>query len=130
MAAKLLIAEEQKVVKDSVSEFKFSRAHRLSQKADIRNVFQLGKKRRLSELSMFIYPNLYTHSRLCVTISKKSVPKSYQRNQIRRIIRESFRLNQHDLPSYDIVIVVYKSMGLLTKKQIWEILSKQWQKLR
>jgi ribonuclease P protein component len=112
-----------------VSELKFLRAYRLSQKADISNVFQSGKKRRSPELSVFFYPNQHAHPRLCTSVSKKSVSKSYLRNQIKRIVRESFRLNQHDLPSYDIVIVVYKPMGLLDKKQMREVLTKQWQKL-
>jgi len=42
--------------------------------------------------------------RLGMAVSTKAAGNSVQRNRIRRIIRESFRLRQHRLPSVDLVV--------------------------
>jgi ribonuclease P protein component len=46
------------------------------------------------------------HPRLGMSVNRK-VGNAVRRNRIRRLIRESFRLMQHDFPAgYDLVVVV------------------------
>lgn len=68
------------------------------------------------------------HARLGIAIAKKIIPKATSRNRLKRIIRESFRLNQRTLPDLDIVIVItsryfYNNQVLLCD------LDKQWSRL-
>jgi len=50
-------------------------------------------------------PNDLPHCRLGMAVSRK-VGNAVTRNRIRRMIRESFRLLQHDLPGgYDLVVI-------------------------
>ena len=42
--------------------------------------------------------------RLGLAVASKMAGSSVERNRIRRIVRESFRLHQHELPSVDIVV--------------------------
>jgi len=42
--------------------------------------------------------------RLGLAVAVKVAGSSVQRNRIRRIVRESFRLRQHDLPVVDVVV--------------------------
>jgi ribonuclease P protein component len=126
---KSLTAGAQKAVKDSVPDFGFGRALHLCDKTSIQTVFESGKKLGSREFSLFFYPNPLSHPRLCVSVSKKQVPKANLRNLIKRSVRESFRLMQKTLPACDIVIVVYKSMLLLDSKEKRGAIDKQWQRL-
>src|SRR5829696_5887233 len=57
-------------------------------------------------LTAYAMPNPLGHPRLGMSVSRK-VGNAVRRNRIRRLIRESFRLLQHDLPQgYDLVVVV------------------------
>ena len=57
-------------------------------------------------LTVYALPNNLGHPRLGMSVARK-VGTAVRRNRIRRLIRESFRLLQHDLPKgYDLVVVV------------------------
>lgn len=56
------------------------------------------------------------YPRLGISISKKNIPKAFRRNRLKRIIRESFRLNQHSLSAMDFVVLVYHSANNLDDK--------------
>lgn len=43
--------------------------------------------------------------RLGLVVAKKKVKLSVNRNKVKRQVRESFRLNQHELPSVDIIFL-------------------------
>ncbi|WP_162874136.1 ribonuclease P protein component, partial [Pseudomonas viridiflava] len=51
------------------------------------------------------------HPRLGLVIGKKSVKLSVERNRLKRVIRDSFRLNQDYLVGWDIVVVARKGLG-------------------
>ncbi len=57
-------------------------------------------------LTVYGLPNGLGYPRLGMSVGRK-VGNAVRRNRIRRLIRESFRLMQHDLPEgYDLVVVV------------------------
>jgi len=49
-------------------------------------------------------PNDQNEARLGLAVSVKVAGSGVERNRIRRMIRESFRLHQHELPAMDLVI--------------------------
>ncbi|WP_221774916.1 ribonuclease P protein component, partial [Citrobacter braakii] len=51
------------------------------------------------------------HPRLGLVIGKKSVKLAVQRNRLKRLMRDSFRLNQKMLAGLDIVIVARMGLG-------------------
>jgi ribonuclease P protein component len=57
-------------------------------------------------LVMYAVPNELGHPRLAIAM-KRAVGTAVKRNRIKRLLREAYRLHQHDLPrGYDFVVVV------------------------
>jgi len=69
-------------------------------------------------------------SRLGLAISKKNAKRAVDRNRIKRIIRESFRLNRHNLPALDLVVMAKPITKQAENAQIFESLNQHWNKLR
>lgn len=69
------------------------------------------------------------NNRLGLAIAKKRVKLAVQRNRIKRQVRESFRLNQHNLPAIDIVVMVKSGIDQLDNKAINQELEKIWRKI-
>lgn len=69
------------------------------------------------------------HPRLGLVIGKKSVKLSVERNRLKRVIRDSFRLNQDFLGGWDIVIVARKGLGDLENPELVQQFGKLWKRL-
>ena len=53
--------------------------------------------------------NEFNAPRLGLIVAKKTAKLAVQRNYMRRVLRELFRLNQHNLPAVDLIIQVQKT---------------------
>ena len=51
------------------------------------------------------------------------------RNRIKRLTRESFRHQQHELPAIDIVVIAKAGIGQLSNAEISHLLDKLWRTL-
>ncbi|GAB4391891.1 MAG: hypothetical protein Tsb005_03590 [Gammaproteobacteria bacterium] len=87
-----------------------------------------GKSVTQKGISARVCRNCEANSRLGLIISRKQINKAYQRNRIKRVIRESYRQQQFDT-NMDIVIKVTHQILELSKYQQWEILLDTWNKL-
>ncbi|AJE23464.1 ribonuclease P protein component [Azotobacter chroococcum] len=74
-------------------------------------------------------PNDLEHPRLGLVIGKKSVKLSVGRNRLKRLIRDSFRLNQDSLAGWDIVVVARKGLGELDNAEVTQQFGKLWKRL-
>lgn len=74
--------------------------------------------------------NCIAGSRLGLAISKKNAKRAVDRNRIKRIIRESFRLNRHTLPMIDLVVMAKPITKQAENAQIFASLDQHWEKLR
>jgi len=70
-----------------------------------------------------------TSSRLGLAISKKNAKRAVDRNRIKRIIRESFRLNRDKLPGLDLVVMAKPIAKNAENSQIFDSLAQHWNKL-
>ena len=73
--------------------------------------------------------NDFEQPRLGLVIGKKSVKLSVERNRIKRVIRDSFRLNQELLAGLDIVVVARKGLGDLENPELHQQFGKRWKRL-
>ncbi|SFA95091.1 ribonuclease P protein component [Azotobacter beijerinckii] len=74
-------------------------------------------------------PNDLEHPRLGLVIGKKSVKLSVGRNRLKRLIRDSFRLNQDSLAGWDVVVVARKGLGELENAEVTQQFGKLWKRL-
>lgn len=68
-------------------------------------------------------------ARLGMAIAVKIAGNAVQRNRIRRVIRESFRLEQHQLPAVDVVIGARPQVRGLPNSALRAALVELWKKV-
>jgi len=76
----------------------------LHQPAEFRDVKRRGAKLGDAFFSLCVLANHETYPRLGLSIATRTFRTAVARNRIKRLTRESFRLNQHLLPPVDITV--------------------------
>ncbi len=69
------------------------------------------------------------HPRLGLVIGKKNVKLAVERNRLKRLLRDSFRLNQQKLAGLDIVVIARKGLGDLENPELHQQFGKLWKRL-
>lgn len=78
---------------------------------------------------MLAIKNQLEHPRLGLAIAKKNSKRAVDRNKIKRVTRESFRLQQHELSALDIVVLARRDAANASSSQLTKSLEKHWVKL-
>lgn len=89
-------------------EFRLPKQAKLVKTDDFSSVFNLRKRIANKHIIMRYRPNHKTGARLGLIVAKKTAKQAVQRNYMRRVLRELFRLKQYELPAVDMVIQVQK----------------------
>lgn len=108
----------------------FSRELRLLAPVQFKAVFEHPLRASTPELTLLGRPNSLEHPRLGLTVAKKHLKRAHDRNRIKRIVRESFRLKQQDLPNFDFVFVAKAGIGKLDNATLFATLDKLWARHR
>lgn len=106
----------------------FSRELRLLTPEQFKIVFHHPQKASSPEFTILACPNNLDFPRLGLAIPKKQLKFAHQRNRIKRLCRESFRLNQQQLAGLDFVILARKVSDERSNHQLFVTLSKLWQR--
>jgi len=103
----------------------FRSGNRLKRPEEFKRVF--SSKRRSSDNSFLFLANSngFGVARLGLAVPKKHIHSAVERNRLKRIIRESFRLKQEKLKGNDIVVVV-RNRPDVKQKNLESILAKHW----
>ena len=114
-----------------MADCSFEKSKRLLTAADYKPVFDKAEfKVSSKEVLILARPNRQSHPRLGLVIAKKNVRLANRRNRVKRIIRESFRLNQANIPASDIVVLARHSIDVMENSALHELLVKLWQQLQ
>lgn len=81
------------------------------------------------QLLLLARDNELEHPRLGLVIGKKNVRLAVERNRVKRLIRESFRLHQDDIGSWDIVIIARKGLAEQSSTELRKQLRRFWKRL-
>jgi len=107
----------------------FPRELRLVTPSQFSRVFDHPVKAVSDHITLLAKFNDLENPRLGLTIAKKKEKTAVGRNRIKRIIRDSFRLNQHNLPNIDIVVIARNQIGEADNKHLHKQLNKLWKKI-
>jgi ribonuclease P protein component len=94
-----------------LAAFRLTKQAKLVKTDDFSSVFNLRKRIASPYLVLRYRPNALNTPRLGLIVAKKTAKLAVQRNYMRRVLRELFRLNQHNLPALDLVIQVQKTFN-------------------
>lgn len=94
--------------------------YRIRNTSEFDHVFKKRRKLYVGKLLTYYCQNDHPHPRFGVVISKRNLQHAVDRNRVRRVLKELFRLNQHHLPAWDVVIVAQKGIGNLQDQELWQ----------
>ena len=98
----------------------------MHQAAEFRDVKRRGRKFADAFFSLSVLANHETCPRLGLSIATRTFGTAVARNRIKRLTRESFRLNQHSLPPVDVTVSARAAAGKATLQDLRESLEKHW----
>ena len=79
--------------------------------------------------AIFICNSGYHTPRLGLSTAARMVGGAVRRNRIKRLVRESFRQHQHELPNVDIVVNARAGARDADNASILRSLERHWQKV-
>lgn len=68
-------------------------------------------------------------ARLGFIVAKKKIRRAHERNRVKRLARESFRLHRHRLPAVDVVLMAKPEAQVLPNDVLHQQLSTAWLQL-
>jgi ribonuclease P protein component len=107
---------------------RFQSYKRLKRPEEFKQVFS-SKRRSADKSFLFLARNNGdSYARLGLAIPKKHIHNAVDRNRLKRVIREGFRLKQKQLEGNDVVVVVKTKLDT-KNKNISSTLEKHWDNL-
>ncbi len=85
-----------------------------------------GKKFSDLYFSLSVLANHETCPRLGLAIATRTFGTAVARNRIKRLTRESFRLNQHSLPPVDVTVSAREAARVAKMSDLRASLDKHW----
>lgn len=113
-----------------MSGYSYPKQLRLLTARDYNQVFNHSQFKVSGPLGVFIATsNQHSHPRLGFVIAKKKVKLAVDRNRIKRVMRDNYRLHQHKLPDIDIVFIARPGLGTKENLAISKFCNYAWHKL-
>ena len=116
-------------IPQSINRLKFEPRKRLHQPAEFRDVKRRGKKFADAYFSLSVLANHETHPRLGLSIATRTFGTAVARNRIKRLTRESFRLNQYSMPPVDVTVSARDAARQASAGDLRASLDKHWKSI-
>lgn len=115
---------------NDASSHEYPRRVRLLSNSDFQQVFRHTQCKSIdNKFTLLARRNGLGHPRLGLAVSKRKIKTAVGRNRIKRLIRESFRIQQDSLPDVDVVVLARDGLLQASNAEIAESLRLHWQRL-
>src|ERR1700761_7006923 len=111
------------------SSASFPASHRMLRPAQFKRAYADGKPFSNEFFTVNVVPNEVAWARLGMSIAARNLRRAVDRNRIRRLIRESFRMHQQGLPPVDIIIGARPSVLQADRACLNAALEKIWRRV-
>ena len=114
-----------------MNTFRFDKSLRLLNASDYQAVFDNATFKVSSPQVLFLATaNGKPFPRLGLVVAKKNAKLAVQRNRIKRVARESFRLQQHQLGGIDTIVLARRGLDQLDNSDMLQLFTDLWQQLK
>jgi ribonuclease P protein component len=111
----------------SAAKARYASTYRLLKAAQYQQVFKRCEFKASDRfMTILVVSNDLQHPRLGTVVSIKAAGNAVQRNRIKRLVRESFRLHQDLLGSSDLVVLVRPGISSRSNQQLLSALDNHW----
>jgi len=107
----------------------FPRQSRLTCGAQYRGVFANAQRFADRYFTLLVGNDRTSQPRLGLAVAKRVAPRAVDRNRLKRLIRETFRINQTTLPNADVVVMVRPIACHTDSATLAASLNHQWQRI-
>jgi ribonuclease P protein component len=107
-----------------------SKEQRLRRKREFDAVYAHGRRFGNGFFGVTAHANAKGWPRLGLAVAVKTAGNSVERNRIRRVIRESFRLHQHEIPALDLVVSARARARGAARSELRAQLEPLWREVR
>jgi ribonuclease P protein component len=94
------------------------REARLSAKPQFDSVHREGQRVSDALFTVIARPNGLGHARLGLSVGIRAAGCAVNRNRVKRVVRERFRLSQQELPPVDVVVNARPGAGRATRGEL------------
>jgi ribonuclease P protein component len=108
----------------------FQPAQRLRHKSEFDLVYRESRRSADAMFAILARDSKLPHARLGLSIAARIIGNAVERNRIKRVVRESFRLHQAALPNVDIVVNARSGAKRATNAELRRSLEQHWQTVK
>src|SRR5262245_16097625 len=109
--------------------FRLGAELRLRSKLQFDAIYASGRRIDDRFFALRVKPNELGNPRLGLAVAVKTAGNAVVRNRLRRLVRESFRLAQHQLPAVDLVVGVKTAAVTAPATTLHASLATLWQRV-
>jgi ribonuclease P protein component len=99
---------------------------RLHHQSQFDAVYKKGRRSSDAHFLVLSLPNECGHARLGLSVSIRAIGAAVNRNRVKRVVRESFRLHQLELPAVDIVVSARNAAREALNATLADSLARHW----